>query len=103
MESKGAFWYSAVYGPLDYSKRFTLHPYSYTNSTSYGSIQSATLQLLNDDYTLTYFNHCLLSGTRLYSWVNWGNCQIFEIAAERDWNPDPLIWESDILRLSYQV
>ena len=105
--------YSAISGPLDRTKRFTLfalharHVHSDTNSASSGSIL-AMLQLRAKTKSLT----CPPLSIARYSCIRlnqpgrqWRErkCPIFETVAKGDSNPGLLYCESGILPLSYRA
>ena len=59
---------------MDHSMHFTLHLLADwlipTPTQLLWEAFSHAVQLLHEDYSLTYFNHRLKPGTHLYSWVN---------------------------------
>ena len=103
--------YSAISGPLDRTKRFTLFAlharpvHSDTNSPSSGSIP-AMLQLRAKTNSLT----CPPLSIARYSCIRlnqpgrqWRERKCFETVAKRDSNPGSLDCESGILPLSYRA
>ena len=110
---KGSFYNSAISGPLDRSKRFTLFAlpgrpvHSDTNSASPGRIL-AMLQLRAKTKSLA----CPPLSIARYSFIQQSHlgrqwrerkCPIFETVAKGDSNPGSLDCESGILPLSYRA
>ena len=112
-KGKASFLYSAISGPLDRSKRFTVFAlpgrpvHSDTNSASPGSIL-ATLQLRATTKSLTFpplpiARYSFIQLSQLERQWRERKCPIFETVAKGDSNLGSLDCESGILPLSYRA
>ena len=110
---KVVFLYSAVYSPLDCSKRFTLFAFpgrpvhSDTNSASPGSILAMQqLRATTKSHTfppLSIARYSFIQLSQLGRQWRERKCPIFDMVAKRDSNPGSLDCESGILPLSYRA